>query len=126
MSSVTYQWFSFGQMLLPLIVAAATSVFYFSVLEARLTKRLAVASHGILLGLAAAYAIAVSPWSMNRWEWFVPFCILVALSLVAVVYSLFQYRGDRNLVHCCQLFFLPSVAWIFLVGAMTISHDWPL
>ena len=124
MSSAMYMGFAFLQMLFPLIVASATSGFYFWSLEAGFTKRLAAASHGILLWLAAAYAIGVSPWSANRWEWFVPFWVLLALCLVAVVYSLFQYRGDRNLVHCCQLFFLPSVAWIFFAGVMTISHDW--
>jgi len=84
-----------------------------------------VAAHGVLLLVAFGYAVAVSPAiDHENWrQWIWPFWCLLVLFLFAVVYTFAQYEGNRW-VHLVQLLVLPSGFLIWLVGTMTITHDW--
>jgi hypothetical protein len=111
-----------------LVGSAIATIVYFIFSTGPLLRRMLVSSHGGLLLLAGGYALAVSPWS-NEYRvaemYLLPFQILFGLSLILVVYSFFTYRGTRAFVHVLQLVLLPSAAWIWLFGYMTITHEWP-
>ena len=119
-----YQLFALGQMW-PALPAAAVSIVHYLVPGPQtLMRRILASSHGILLLLAAGYAVAISKWSTVLDIYQVPLWLLLVLFLASAIYALFQYRGWRITVHCLQLIQLPSAFWIFFVGTMTITHDW--
>jgi hypothetical protein len=122
--SVGYQIFAIGQAGLVLLVPAAVSLgYYFS--SRTHYHRLLWSGHGVILLLAFAYAIAISPWSANgNWTFAVwPYWVLLGLFVVSVIYSLIWFQGHRA-VHLLQLVLLPSAVWIWFIGTMTITHDW--
>jgi hypothetical protein len=48
---------------------------------------------------------------------------MTCLFVVSVVYSLIFFKGPRA-IHLLQLVQLPSALLIWLIGGMTISHEW--
>lgn len=121
-----YQIFAIGQiwpvLFVPLVVSA---VYWFSANNISIGKRLLVAVPGMLLLVAFGYAVAVSPGTGHgNWQkWIWPFWILLGFSLMATVYTFAGFKGNRW-VHLTQLLLLPSGFLIWLVGTMTITHDW--
>jgi hypothetical protein len=121
-----YQIFAINQAGLVLLVPTAVSVcYYMSARTYPTAQRLLWAAHGVLLLIAFAYAVAVSPWSDHgRWGVLIwPFWILLGLFVVALAYSVIWFQGNRA-VHFLQLLQVPSAAFIWLIGTMVITHDW--
>jgi hypothetical protein len=111
---------------LALLVPAVVSLCYY--LSSRtyvVRQRLIWSAHGVLLLLAFAYAVAISPWSANgNWALLIwPYWVLLGLFVLSVVYSLIFFKGHRA-IHLLQLLQLPSALWIWFIGTMTITHDW--
>jgi len=121
-----YQLFALSQMWIPMFAGAVIWFVYFLVSEAESsTRRLSAAAHGVLLLLAALYAVAISPWSAGwRNGYVVPFLLILGLAAMSLIYSFSQFKGRRATVHVLLLLLLPSAAWIWLIGTMTITHDW--
>jgi cell division protein FtsW (lipid II flippase) len=121
-----YQISAIGQIWPVLIVPLASTVLYWYLSTAtNTTRRLLASAHGALLLIAFVYAVAVSPMTgYENWKaWIWPFWILLALFLVAILYTITRYEGNRW-IHMFQLLVLPSGFLIWLVGTMTITHDW--
>lgn len=121
-----YQLFALGEIWPALLVPLLTSITYYSLSpESRFGRRMLDAAHGILLVFAFAYAVAVSPYStyQNAQSWIWPFWMLLGLFVVAVVHTLLRFRGN-HWIHVVQLLLLPSAFLLWLVGTMTITHDW--
>jgi cell division protein FtsW (lipid II flippase) len=121
-----YQISAIGQIWPVLIVPLASTVLYWYLSTAtNTTRRLLASAHGALLLIAFVYAVAVSPMTgYENWKvWIWPFWILLALFLVAILYAITRYEGNRW-IHMFQLLVLPSGFLIWLVGTMTITHDW--
>lgn len=113
-----YQLFALGEIWPALLVPLLTSITYYSLSpESRFGRRLLDAVPGILLVLAFAYAVAVSPYSTyeNAQSWIWPFWMLLGLFVVAVVHTLLRFRGNRW-IHVVQLLLLPSAFLLWLVG----------
>ena len=122
---MNYQLFALGHLLPTLVAPTIGLICYFVASHGSLLRRLLLSSQGFFLFLAAYYALVISLWSKGQWQTFIlPFWILLALSLIAMVYSFFHYRGRLAIVHALQVFILPSAFLLWFIGAMTIAHDW--
>lgn len=46
------------------------------------------------------------------------------LAVISIIYSVMWHDGN-NAIHIIHLFTLFSVAYLWFVGGMALSHDWP-
>ncbi len=125
--NLQYQLFALSYLWPAAAVSLAVAIIYYlASAHPKWWQRLLVASHGILLVLAALYAVAISLWSrgLPGAAAMFPFWIMIALFIVSLFYSLTQYRGQRAFVHFLLLLSLPSALWIWFIGTMTITGDW--
>ena len=88
-------------------------------------SRLLVAAHGFIgtalyfaaLGLHEAQPIGYRPYLA------LPYGLLFLFPLLAIVVSIFTFRGSR-LFHLLQPFNLAALAWAWFVGTMAATGDW--
>ena len=121
-----YQIFALSQIWPVLFVPLfATALYWFTSRTKICSRRILISAHGVLLLASFSYALTVSPVTgyekTQYWIW--PFWFLLALSVISIFYTFFRFEGNRW-VHLIQLLVIPSVLYIWLVGTMTITHDW--
>jgi hypothetical protein len=111
--------------LILLVPAVVSLCYYLSTRTHFMLQRLLWSSHGAVLLLAFAYAVAVSPWSINgNWAVFIwPYWVLLIIFVLSAVYSLISFKG-HHAIHLLQLLQVPSALMIWFTGTMTITHDW--
>ena len=120
-----YQLSALGQIWVVLLVPTITPFLYWFYSKNQIVLRAITSSHGAILLSAFFYAVAVSPRTgFNNWEsWIIPFYMLLFVYVISIVVSLFKFKGNRW-VHIALTLELPSAFLIWLVGTMTITHDW--
>ena len=120
-----YQQFALTMASPVFLILVAVFVVYLIVSRgASLKRRFETAAHTLLLILASVYTILVAPYSGRLTGlWVLPFGLLLLAFLVSLIYSFTHFEGSPY-VHLCQLIELPCAAYLFLIGLMTISHDW--
>ncbi len=108
-----------------LVPLASAVIYWFLSAAINKTRRVLVAGHGLLLPIAFAYAIVVSPITGHvNWEiWIWPFWILLTLFWLSMLYTLVRFEGNRW-VHLIQILVAPCGFFVWWTGTMTITHDW--
>lgn len=123
-----YQMFAIGQMKWALVASLATSIGYLVAAEAsRSRARLLMALPGLVVLLAVAFAVIMSPWTDSHSTLgalvFLTFTGLLVLAL-AMDFAAMYAVENPTVVDVLQFLLLPSVPWIWFVGGMVIGHDW--
>jgi len=69
--------------------------------------------------------VAVCPITglKNYDSWIIPFWLILILYLISLVVSLLKFEGNK-IVHIALIAEIISAFLIWLVGTMTITHDW--
>ena len=121
-----YHISSLRQVWLALLLSICVSIVYWLASKAnKKYERVIISSHGILLFLAFIYAVGISGvTSPANWRALIlPFWGLLILSLISVVCTFLKYKGNKAM-HLMQILVFPSAFFIWLIGTMTITHDW--
>ncbi len=121
-----YMIFAAGQIWPVLLVPFFSTIIYYCYSkENRSIRKLLVSMGGLILLGAFVYALLVSKFTENGpWDnWIIPFWILLICFVLLNIYSLVRFNGNKWF-HLTQVALLPSAFLIWLVGTMTITHDW--
>ena len=120
-----YQWFAMSQFGIYALGSLCAFLLYFGASKSpSAMQRLRTSAHGLWLLGAAGYAVLVAPASTGAvFAWLLPFWAMIVIFLASLIYGVFAFDGSRW-VHLFQLVELPCAFVIWLVGSMTISHDW--
>lgn len=123
-----YQMFAIGQMKWALVTSLAASIGYLVAAEAsRSRARLLMALPGLVILLAVAFAVIMSPWTDSHSTLgalvFLTFTGLLVLAL-AMDFAAMYAVGNPTVIDVLQFLLLPSVPWIWFVGVIVIGHDW--
>lgn len=121
-----YQLFSLAQSwpvlaVIPFVVA----LYYLAGSPRHPGRRRLAAAPGVILLAAYGYALAVAPYAGpgQSGGWLGPFWFLLTLFIVAEAYCLARFDGI-GWAHGLQLLLIPAGLLVWLLGTMTITHEW--
>jgi len=120
-----YQLSALSQIWIVLLVPLATTILYWYHSKSQFARRVITSSHGLILLTSFLYAVAVCPITglKNYDSWIIPFWLILILYLISLVVSLLKFEGNK-IVHIALIAEIISAFLIWLVGTMTITHDW--
>ncbi len=117
--------FAVGQIWPVLLVPFFSTIIYYSFSKENGSRKLLVSMSGFILLGAFMYALLVSKYTESGpWNnWIIPFWVLLVCFVLFNIYSLVRFNGSKWF-HLMQVALLPGAFLIWLVGTMTITHDW--
>lgn len=121
-----YQMFAIGQFGVFLIFPVIVMLIYWrSSLNEVFYEKILVSSQGIFLLVSCVYAISVSPYTnVENWRsWALFYDAIFILFSLSSIYTLIKFKGNKN-IHLLQALLIPNAGIIWLIGGMTLTHDW--